>query len=120
MNYNIQYPLKKSEKGYFFKITTNKRDALKSNLLFFLTTEQGERLYKPKFGLKLKKYLFDMSGANINAIQDEIIQGVQNNFTGLSITNVNVEIIDNTYNITVEYNYTDGAFTQSDVVIFNL
>lgn len=120
MNYNIQYPLKKSDKGFFFNLTTNKRDAIRSNLLFFLTTEQGERLYKPKFGLKLRKHLFDMSGANVNAITDEIIQGVQNNFTGVSVNNVIIDIVDSTYNITVEYNYTDGAFTQSDVVIFNL
>jgi len=120
MNYNIQYPLNPSDKGFLLNLTTNKREALRSNLLFFLKTEKGTRLFKPNFGLKLKQYLFDLSESNFIAIKDEITQGVQLNFTGITIEQIDIEVVDLAYNITVYYNYTDGVFTQSDVVIFNL
>lgn len=42
-----------------FPITFSNREQIKSNILNFVLTNKGERLYRPEFGTNIRKKLFE-------------------------------------------------------------
>tara|TARA_R110000824_G_scaffold7722_7_gene34890 strand:- start:4085 stop:4489 length:405 start_codon:yes stop_codon:yes gene_type:complete len=59
-----------------FKGTKTIKDQLKSNLLNLLLTDPGERVMQPKFGVGLKKLLFEtkINTQNLNDVISDQIQ----------------------------------------------
>jgi phage baseplate assembly protein W len=45
--------------GGMFQISRTTEDQLKTNILNFVKTKKGERLFHPEFGLSLHEYLFE-------------------------------------------------------------
>ena len=71
----LDLPIHKSsgKEGYFASTSTT-IEAVKNNIRNILKTERGERLMQPRFGINLKKFLFEpMSEESVVNIQDEII-----------------------------------------------
>ena len=67
----IDLPIRKSDgsEGYFASTSTT-IEAVKNNIKNLVSTEKGERLMQPTFGLGIKKYLF-------NPFTDETILNIQ-------------------------------------------
>ena len=73
-----------------YALNKNFRDLVKQNFKMLLLTIPGERMMMPKFGVGLKRYLFELNTqANSNIIQTEIRTQVRR-----YLPYINLEIID--------------------------
>lgn len=87
---NIKFPIEDDvEKNFYFKENFVSKDALVSNLLLLLLTEEGERFYMPDYGINLKKYIFEPKDEiTQKEITEEIKDRVKRFIPELTITNV--------------------------------
>jgi len=87
---NIKFPLEDDvEKNILFKQNNVSKDALVSNLLLLLLTEEGERFYMSDYGISLKKYIFEPNDEiTQKEITEEIKDRVKRFIPELTITNV--------------------------------
>lgn len=89
-----------------FKPTYQTRDQIKSNLINFMLTNSGERVFNPNFGLDLRSYVFEnTTDLTTEEIEFKIQEGIADYFPQVSIENLvvspNIDI--NQINITVTY-----------------
>lgn len=89
-----------------FKPTYQTRDQIKSNLINFMLTNNGERVFNPNFGLDLRNYVFEnTTDLTTEEIEFKIQEGIADYFPQVSIENLvvspNVDV--NQINITVTY-----------------
>ncbi|MDB4276965.1 GPW/gp25 family protein [bacterium] len=74
-----------------FKPTYQTRDQIKSNLINFMLTNNGERVFNPNFGLDLRSYVFEnTTGLTIEEIEFKIQEGIADYFPQVSIENLSV------------------------------
>jgi phage baseplate assembly protein W len=87
---NIKFPLEDDvEKNVLFKQNFVSKDALVSNLLLLLLTDEGERFYMSDYGINLRKYIFQPKDSITEAeITEEIKQKVKDFIPQLTITKV--------------------------------
>lgn len=87
---NIKFPLEDDiEKNILFKQNFVTKDALVSNLLLLLLTEEGERFYMPDYGINLKKYVFEPKDEITESeITEEIKDRVKRFIPELTITRI--------------------------------
>lgn len=87
---NIQFPLADDvEKNVLFKQNFVTKDALVSNLLLLLLTDEGERFYMSDYGINLKKYLFEpKDGITTTEITEEVREKVKRFIPQLTITDI--------------------------------
>lgn len=87
---NIKFPLEDDvEKNVLFKQNYVTKDALVSNLLLLLLTEEGERFYMSDYGINLRKYVFQPKDSITESeITEEIKERVKTFIPQLTITKV--------------------------------
>ena len=83
----VAFPL---DEQNMFKGTRTIKDQLKSNLLNLLLTEPGERVMEPRFGVGLKKLLFE-NDINTDVLQGTIRNQIQIYTPQISLLGVRVE-----------------------------
>ena len=89
--FNIQFPIKESDKGYFIDLTTNSLDGLLADIRHVLLTTKGTRYYRPSFGANLRKYLFDPNDElTHNEIKMEINEMMSNYFPNVKVKSIQV------------------------------
>lgn len=116
---NISFPLKNSYKGYFFDDDESTNNSIKSNLLHLLLTEKGERIYQPRFGTNLKKFIFE---PNDNFTQNDIVvsinESVRQFLPSVTITNI-IFTKEGTKRLRVEIKYSidEGILQRNDELI---
>lgn len=119
MKINIKYPITDSQENEYVQLTTTKKEAIKSNLLFFLTTKKGQRYYNPDFGTNLEIYLFEPFTDTIQQnIETTIRESVLKYFNNISIDN----IVFNTNNnhilsLKIDFSYNEDIFKYSDSIV---
>ena len=117
---NIQFPFKNSSNGFFVNLTTNDKDAVKSDLMHLILTQKGERLYNPEFGTNLLKFIFEpQDGYTYSQIEEEIVTAVGKYMPKLTIKKVDItDSPDNEHLaiIRIDYIITDDVFTSEDFV----
>ena len=75
----IDLPFRKGDgpEGWFATTKTTS-EAIRNDLLNFLNTRQGERLFQPTLGLGLEKYLFE----NVqDSVLDEVEENIRNSIS---------------------------------------
>tara|TARA_R110002153_G_scaffold91356_1_gene222689 strand:+ start:79 stop:486 length:408 start_codon:yes stop_codon:yes gene_type:complete len=89
-----------------FVPTYNTRDQIKANMVNYLLTNKGERIFKPRFGADLRNLLFD----NILDITTDDLQSTIQNELSVYFPNVEVKEIqfnnqpdNNAVNFTLTY-----------------
>lgn len=115
----IKYPIENSTNGNYVALTRTGREAVKSNLTFLLSTQRGEVLFKPDFGIDIQQFLFEPLDENtINEIKNEVISTIEVNFKGLSIDNINVGVNDQNYllSLQINFSYNEGIFVVRDII----
>ena len=87
---NIKFPLVDDvEKNVLFKQNFVTKDALVSNLLLLLLTDEGERFYMSDYGINLRKYIFQPKDSITEGeITEEIKDRVKQFIPQLTITKV--------------------------------
>lgn len=66
-------------------------DAIKSNLINFLLTNQDERYLNPRFGGNLRAFVFEqISTGNLDFLKENIQTQITQNFPNVSIDNLQI------------------------------
>lgn len=72
-----------------FTPTYTSQDALKTNLINFILTGQGERYLNPDFGINLRALLFEqMVGDNLDEVEYKVRQGISTWFPTVIINKI--------------------------------
>jgi phage baseplate assembly protein W len=106
-----------------FKPTYTTKEAIKTNLINFLLTGQGERVFNPSFGAGLRKFVFQqISTQGVSEIENYILSVIEKYFPNIqgviqiqSTPDRNTILITITYSIvntgindTAQINLTNG------------
>jgi phage baseplate assembly protein W len=125
---NIKFPIEDDvEKNILFKQNNVSKDALVSNLLLLLLTEEGERFYMSDYGMNLKKYIFEPNDQLTESdITQEIRDRVKRFIPQLTITNVQFfrsdtdidgnPLVENEIKAQVDFTYDNDTFSDSGSV----
>ena len=70
-----------------FKITYTTKDQIKSNLLNFLLTNKGERVFNPNFGANIRALVFDQM-VNLEETRESISDSIALYFPELQLTEI--------------------------------
>ena len=116
---NIDFPFRDSENGYYFKLNSTDKDAIRSDLLHLLLTNKGERLYLPDFGSDLRKYIFEPND-NIthDDIRNNLNETIKKYIPNLYVNDITFRNDDIQELIIVELKYTvtECTFSSSDTI----
>ena len=130
ITYNIKFPLNDDlSTNTFFLMTQVSKDAFSSDLLLLLLTQRGERYYEPDYGTNLLKYIFEPND-NITAtdVEREIKNTVSKYIPNLKINTINFNwnlddngqpISENQLNVTIQFTYTEGSFSETGQLDLN-
>lgn len=128
MPLNIKFPIVDDlTSNFLFDLSKTTKDALRSNLLFLLLTDKGERYYLPDFGSDLNKFIFDpRDDETLNAIEEDVKTTVAKYIPQLIIKSVDFftiedsggeDLNENQIQIEITFNYTNDAFSPNQSVI---
>jgi phage baseplate assembly protein W len=86
-------------------ILTNE-DAIKKSVQNLVRTNIGERFFNPLLGSKVSFYLFELSNSDIEYILTDEIRTLLSNFeTRIKVTEVQVEVLPDDYELNVKISY---------------
>lgn len=120
---NIAFPFKDSNNGFYVDLTKTTIDAVKSNLMHIFLTERGERMYMPRFGTNLKKYIFEqLDTVTSDKIKQDLSDTLSEYMPNLVIDRLNIDRVNTelTAKITINFTITDNVFEQSDIITIEL
>lgn len=107
--------------GNVFTGTTSHKDQVKANLVNFIMTDKGERLYNPDFGTNLRSYLYT-TVQNVDNLIDTIRSDIQKHFMGVVNINDLQFDLDNSNNILsifLDYYIVDSNTSDQIAINFN-
>ena len=93
---------------------------VKSNIINYVLTRKGERVFNPDFGLGLESYLFeDINAKVLSGMQTAITDGLTNNFPSIVLQGVTVtpDYDSNAINIKIRYYTIEGNIDEINVSI---
>ena len=101
-----------------FNPTYTTSDQIKSNLINFLLTNQGERVFNPDFGADLRLLLFDFTEDVTSDLQEIIQSRVRELFPSITIEEIEInrssENIDaNTIQLSITYSISNYGILDS-------
>jgi len=138
--FNVNFPIKESDKGYFVDLTTNSRDGLLADIKHLLLTTKGTRYFRPSFGANLRKFLFDPNDEiTFTDIKMEINSLLTNYFPNVVIKSIEIDKTsdvsplfnqnlkgqqtstkppnkENTAKIRITLEIKEGAFTSTEII----
>lgn len=103
-----------------FNSTYTTLEQIKTNLLSFLLTNKGERLFQPTYGSNLRKLIFEQNDdITISGIKDILTSQVENQFNNLKVLkiDINTDVNSNSIEIFISYQIINTNIT--DVVVIN-
>ena len=105
MNYSPVFPLKRDNvDGY--QMQSDIKQAIKFHLKNLLLTSPGEKISNPKYGVGLKKYLFEpLTQGNISIIEDEIEEQINSYLSYIDIRQILVNSDEESSSISIQINY---------------
>jgi len=72
-----------------FKINYTTADQIKSNIINYLLTSKGERIFSPNFGSNIKEYLFEpLSDQTIETLKKDIEDSIKSIFPNVILKNI--------------------------------
>lgn len=120
---NIRFPFKDSKEGDYVELNKTSLDAIKSNLMFLILTNRGERLYMPNFGTNLKKFIFEQFDTiTASEIRADINKSVNEYIPNLIIDEVEITPLysELTARVKIKYTITDNVFEESQIITLEL
>jgi len=103
-----------------FESTYQTKDAIRTNLINYLLTGQGERYLNPTFGTPLRNLLFEnITQSKVEEVKNIIRQGVGIFFPNVNITSLNVQPNPDSNIITVDFSYNITDTNIEDEVVIN-
>lgn len=104
-----------------FKTVYTTSEQLKYNIINYLLTDTGERIFNPTFGAGLRSRLFEQITPESNErLLASLRSGIENNFPGIQIAELNVvPDADNNF-ISIKFSYRILRNNQSDTITLNV
>jgi phage baseplate assembly protein W len=103
-----------------FTTTYTTQDAIKSNLINYFLTEEGERFLNPELGAGLRRYIFDQNTVDtLGAVEDVVRAGVARWFPNITLNQVSVQSSQDTYVITLYIRYSVNMTNIQDELLIN-
>jgi phage baseplate assembly protein W len=146
--FGLDFPFRKSLTGDYVRMTLNRDEEIRANLIHLLLTRKGSRYFLPDFGSRLYEFIFDMNDSvTYSHIEDEIRESVKKYIPNLEINSIKItdpsldptestsvseetdarlfRISDSaskpyTAKIRIDYSTNNGTFGSSDFVIINI
>ena len=126
-----KYPIdisKRTDIGFYFPLngdavfnqTFETRDQIRANLVNFLLTNQGERVFNPNFGADLRLLLFNFQDDAENDLINIVRDRVKELFPSVSIERLTINRLDDTNTIQLNITYSIQSFGISDSISINL
>ena len=103
-----------------FNQTFETRDQIRANLVNFLLTNQGERVFNPNFGADLRLLLFNFQDDAENDLINIVRDRVKELFPSVSIERLTINRLDDTNTIQLNITYPIQSFGISDSISINL
>ena len=87
-----------------FNSTYTTSQQLKTNIISFLLTNKGERLFQPNEGANLRRFIFEQqSDITLKDLKEIFNSKLETKFPQIKISNV--EIVSENYNINISFSY---------------
>ena len=126
-----RFPLDQSQRtgiGFNFPIdgpavfnqTFETREQIKANLLNYLLTNQGERVFNPNFGADLRLLLFDFQASAAEDLQEILQDKVKELFPTVKIEQFELNRLEYQNTIQLSIVYSIQSFGISDSISINL
>ena len=116
-NLGITFPYQEDLTGKFLRLNQNDKEELKSKLALLITTQRGQRLFNPDFGINIEQFLFQpMDDQTYNAIRDEISSNVTRFIPSLKIESIQTDVSESQklVGLQIRYSISDGVIKQTD------
>ena len=109
-----------SNRTAFTTVYTTK-EQLKYNIINFLLTDRGERIFNPTFGAGLRSRLFEQITQEANeALQLSIQTSVENYFPSVKVSNLKVISDPDSSLISVQFSYVITTSNETDNILLNI
>ena len=103
-----------------FNQTFETRDQIRANLVNFLLTNQGERVFNPNFGADLRLLLFNFQDDAENDLINIVRDRVKELFPSVNIERLTINRLDDANTIQLNITYSIQSFGISDSISINL
>ena len=109
-----------SNRTAFTTVYTTK-DQLKYNIINYLLTNRGERLFNPTFGANIRARLFEQITTESNeSLKANIQASVENYFPSIQVTTLDVISSPDESSITVNFSYRIKTSNETDNILLNI
>jgi len=103
-----------------FNSTFQTSDQIKANLINYLLTNQGERVFNPNFGANLRKSLFEVEDNTIDIVLEQIQDRVRELFPLVRISSINIEKLQDNHTLKFSIIYSISSYGITDQININL
>lgn len=104
-----------------FETVYTTKDQLKFNMINFLLTNRGERLYNPNFGANISAQLFEqITDETLDALDTQIRTGIAQYFPNVTITSLGFVPEPDRNTLLIQFSYTINNTGDSDNLIISL
>ena len=94
---------------------------MKYNIINYLLTNRGERLFNPTFGANIRARLFEQITQDSNeSLRVSIMSSVESYFPSIEITTLYIIPEPNYNTITIQFSYRIKTSGQTDDILINL
>jgi len=100
-----------------FNQTITTKEQVKSQLINFVLTNKGERLFDPNFGGDIRKMIFDPT-TNVDSITATLEQNILDYVPGVIINNITVTTDPDSYTASLIIDY--SVYDQKDLLNINI
>lgn len=101
-----------------FTSTYTTRDVVKNNLINWLLTNKGERVFRPLFGANLRELIFEgINGGTLSALDTKIRENITNEFPSIEIKNIRFDNNVNEHTINFILDYVINNITEDQLTI---
>jgi phage baseplate assembly protein W len=101
-----------------FNSTYTSKDQIKTNILSVILTEQGERIFRPNFGVGLRRYLFE-NFTDVTELEEKIRFQVERHVPQVELNRVNITKDPNSHELKVAIFYIIKANNSMDAIQLN-
>jgi hypothetical protein len=107
--------------AFVFRTVYTTQEQTRYNLINYVLTNPGERVFEPTFGLGLRKKLFEQMTTNyVEGLKDLIIGGIESYFTNIQILDSSIEPYPDQNIVRVSITYKVVTTNQQDEITINL
>lgn len=104
-----------------FKTVYTTKEQLKYNILNFLLTDRGERLFNPTFGAGLRSKLFEQITAESNeSLKLSIETAIETYFPAVQVENLQILSTPDRSSISIQFSYIIKTSNETDNILVNL